>query len=404
MTNKEATIEASDELPEVPSDPPISDPGFEDSAGFEDEASEMSPEDLLRWYGHTAHYVVGLLSGLIHDDVVYQAHQWNREGEFAATGRAVAYELLRTGIPTTEPVAHGIGSLLESGVSGEDEEEIEEIRNIVHHLLNNTSEEEIEPPYDFYPEVVTPEQETQDLIEAVRADPDVLALWQANRRPYIGAPWPPSNDVFLIETTELADPVDRVADLQDVVGSNGSFGPYIEVRRSEDWMRSYHHGVITYGQLLWSRTPQEELLLAPVFDSVVDDVPEFDSDHPVIEPEDRGEVLEYLRTAPLVFDLEPHTNDIMNPDNTDPVPDSVRTDGRWVWNESIAYYLDAYGFAPTSELLDHIRLVGTSPGPVDSGTRLRAAELVVNRLEGDEPQGGEPEGGEPAEALEEALI
>jgi hypothetical protein len=97
--------------------------------------------------------------------------------------------------------------------------------------------------------------------------------------------------------------------------------------------------------------------LAAVFDKV-DPVtgPAFDEDHPrLADGPDRAAVADYLRSGPHVLMTPMLMDDVLDPERRGVVPMSFRTDGEWIWTDTIAYYLDEYGLAPESGLLAHIR-------------------------------------------------
>jgi hypothetical protein len=50
------------------------------------------------------------------------------------------------------------------------------------------------------------------------------------------------------------------------------------------------------------------------------------------------------------------------PTGTD-VPLDLRTDGRWIWSEASAYYLERYGFAPSRAFLTELRSRTGAPAP-----------------------------------------
>ncbi|MCX4745827.1 hypothetical protein OG455_09870 [Kitasatospora sp. NBC_01287] len=103
--------------------------------------------------------------------------------------------------------------------------------------------------------------------------------------------------------------------------------------------------------------------LAAVFDKV-DPVtgPAFERDHPrLADGPERAVVADYLRSGPHVLMTPMLMDDVLDPERRGVVPMSYRTDGEWIWTDTIAYYLDEYGLAPESGLLAHIRAQGEGP-------------------------------------------
>jgi hypothetical protein len=69
--------------------------------------------------------------------------------------------------------------------------------------------------------------------------------------------------------------------------------------------------------------------------------------------------------------------DPLDPDRGPVVPLSYRTDGTWVWQEALAYYMRARGAAPELEFLCHIEERGyLAPGSVPDDTAAAAAALT----------------------------
>jgi hypothetical protein len=84
--------------------------------------------------------------------------------------------------------------------------------------------------------------------------------------------------------------------------------------------------------------------------------PLFDADHPRIEdPAERRRVLGYLAAGEPVLVVRARTDDVVDPARHDTVPLGFRTDGRWIWPDAVAYYLDHHLLAPDPRLLAHIR-------------------------------------------------
>ncbi|GHF63809.1 hypothetical protein GCM10018790_47160 [Kitasatospora xanthocidica] len=112
-----------------------------------------------------------------------------------------------------------------------------------------------------------------------------------------------------------------------------------------------------------TETVRDGFRLAAVFD-VVDPVtgPGFAPDRPRLEPgEEREAVARYLRTGAAVLLTTMLMDDVVEPDRRGVVPMGFRTDGRWIWTDTVTYYLEEYGLAPDPELLAHVRAQGDGP-------------------------------------------
>jgi hypothetical protein len=76
--------------------------------------------------------------------------------------------------------------------------------------------------------------------------------------------------------------------------------------------------------------------------------------------------------------------DVVDPARGAVVPMSFRTDGVWIWTDTVTYYLAEHGMAPDAELLRHIEDRGTAPSDVDAVALHRAMAVLTS------PQESEP--------------
>ncbi|MER8041260.1 hypothetical protein [Streptomyces sp. NPDC094032] len=134
-----------------------------------------------------------------------------------------------------------------------------------------------------------------------------------------------------------------------------------------------------------------EFQLAAVFDHV-DPVagPGFAEDHPVVtDPDTLALLLKRLKAGAPVLVTPLLMNDALDAGRTAAVPMSFRTDGRWIWTDTVTYYLEEYGLAPEPGLLAHLRrpeeAASEGNGDVTQETVERAAAFVL-----DPSQAGEP--------------
>lgn len=126
--------------------------------------------------------------------------------------------------------------------------------------------------------------------------------------------------------------------------------------------------------------PQPEFRLASVFDHA-DPVtgPGFATDHPVVEgPELRTLLLERLAAGTPVLATPVLMDDVLDPSRVAEVPLTFRTDGRWVWMDTVTYYLERYALAPDPELLAYLSdPCYAAPGPLGQDVVERAAAFVL---------------------------
>ncbi|MFD0278107.1 hypothetical protein ACFVHB_29950 [Kitasatospora sp. NPDC127111] len=120
--------------------------------------------------------------------------------------------------------------------------------------------------------------------------------------------------------------------------------------------------------------------LAAVFD-VVDPVsgPAFAPDRPRIAAgAEREAVARYLRAGAPVLLTPMLMDDVVDPARRASVPMGFRTDGRWIWTDTVTYYLDEYGLAPEPGLLGHVRSrLDAPPTPPDAEVLERAVRFIL---------------------------
>lgn len=95
---------------------------------------------------------------------------------------------------------------------------------------------------------------------------------------------------------------------------------------------------------------------ARLFDGVGDNgAPFFAADHArVDDPAVRARIIGFLAGGRIVRRTTALDVDRFDPAAGRAVPMSVHTDGQWLWNAGLAYYLDRYGLAPEDEFVEHI--------------------------------------------------
>ncbi|MEV4561368.1 hypothetical protein AB0K51_30890 [Kitasatospora sp. NPDC049285] len=134
-----------------------------------------------------------------------------------------------------------------------------------------------------------------------------------------------------------------------------------------------------------TETPQFQL--AAVFD-LVDPVggPGFTDDHEVIQDLDRLDLLvERLNAGTAVLMTPTLMDDVIDPSRTAVVPMNFRTDGSWIWTDTITYYLEQYGLAPEAGLLAHLEEGDGTPWTPDQQTMEQAVDFILTPPPADEP-------------------
>ncbi|MFF3856064.1 hypothetical protein [Micromonospora sp. NPDC002575] len=219
-------------------------------------------------------------------------------------------------------------------------------------------------------------------VAAAATTPGAVGLWRAWRAPNATNPGRPV-PVYLLETT--AAPGDRpgvAAAVQGVLWAAGVEHPQVEVYGPATALPPYQRLARGRSALLWAARPAGPVTVARVFDRV-DPVagPRFDPGHEVLPTgAERERVLSYLRAGHVLMATTAGAPDVVEPRRGDVVPMSYRTDGAWIWTDTVAYYLERYGLSPDVELMAHLRSAGDPP-VVDSVAAHRAMVALTAPVE-----------------------
>ncbi|NLU79854.1 hypothetical protein HCA58_15970 [Micromonospora sp. HNM0581] len=200
-------------------------------------------------------------------------------------------------------------------------------------------------------------------VAAVERMPGATALWRAWRFAVPADPDAPATRVFVLSTTAAAADLPAVtAKLQTLLGTTGTT---IEVYAHGDALPAYQMQARGAAALLWTAAEPHPITVARVFDGV-DAVtgPWFDDDHPRLLGPDQDQVLAFLDAGRPVLTTTQRMEDIVDRDRGAVVPMSFRTDGSWVWTDTVSYYLREHGLAPDRGLLHQARGTGAPPAAV----------------------------------------
>ncbi len=96
-----------------------------------------------------------------------------------------------------------------------------------------------------------------------------------------------------------------------------------------------------------------------------------------IPPEDSAALRQYLENAPVVLAAQDNEPDQLDPSQPAVVPGTWHTDGVWLWQGAVAYYLAQYGVPPESELVEHARARRFGLAEIDEGTRDAAVGVLM---------------------------
>lgn len=103
--------------------------------------------------------------------------------------------------------------------------------------------------------------------------------------------------------------------------------------------------------------------------------------HPVVPPQERAQLIEYLESAPVVLAARSHDTDQLDPSGPLSVPLTFHTDGTWIWPGALGYYLRQHNVAPDPEVVEHARSRGFQVPAVADETK----EMAVSVITGDQP-------------------
>jgi hypothetical protein len=159
--------------------------------------------------------------------------------------------------------------------------------------------------------------------------------------------------------------------------------PQVEVFGPGTDLPPYHRLARGRSALVWAAQPAHPVVVARVFDRV-DPVtgPQFVADHVVLAAGDQPDrVLAYLRAGRVLLATTAPSADVVDPRRGDVVPMSYRTDGAWVWTDTVTYYLETYGLSPDADLMAHIEALGHRMPIVDAVAEHRAMVALTAPVE-----------------------
>jgi hypothetical protein len=133
--------------------------------------------------------------------------------------------------------------------------------------------------------------------------------------------------------------------------------------------------------------------IAKVFDDVDEQGRPLVSTRAPVHPDEVGALRRYLENAPIVSASRDNEADQLDAEAGAIVPGTWHTDGTWLWQGAVPYYLTQYGVPPEPELLEHVRSERFVLAEVDDRTR----DAAVTQLLDTRPPHGDEEGPATAE-------
>lgn len=208
-------------------------------------------------------------------------------------------------------------------------------------------------------------------VASAQRQPGAVALWRGWRiAPDWAAAVIPPAPVYVLETT--GPTAATAAAVMRALSATGVVAPLVEVYRSGEKLPAYSATARNSGALLWAGRDTTPLRIARVFD----DGGGFTPGHPLLSGPELERVAAFLDAGSPVLATTTRAEDMVEPSRGHVVPMTYRTDGRWLWPESVTYYLRAYGLAPASDLLAHIRAYGSDRPVTDPADEHRALALL----------------------------
>ncbi len=193
--------------------------------------------------------------------------------------------------------------------------------------------------------------------------------------------------VYIVQVPDSAVAPTLTGELQDALAGHGDAG--VEVIGLDTAPPPYQAAALEGSALLWDAQDDEPAVsngeppfkIARVFDFATPDTgPGFEPGHRVVtDTVERDRMLHYLTSGTTVLHTTARTQDVLNPDAGQVVPTSFRTDGEWIWTDTVAYYLEQHGLAPDEELAAHIDAC-LEAGDVDAETDYETAVEAANFL------------------------
>lgn len=101
------------------------------------------------------------------------------------------------------------------------------------------------------------------------------------------------------------------------------------------------------------------------------------ADHPRLDPDLADRVVEYLTQGHVLVRISDWGDDVLAP-GQGLVGRSILTDGEWVWDESLIYYVARHRLSPGQEFLDYLTRRDFVPR-VPTASELEAVREILRR-------------------------
>jgi hypothetical protein len=311
------------------------------------------------------HWTLLRLAGRVPDGLMTASRRLLARGRYAEMARIVALAVTGRGIAMHAEDVRSIAGLLDPyGQPGPES-------------LGEPTCGDPMPRHEFFGAAPYPGTEVPHLdhaiVRAILNEPGVHGVWRT-WRVATGHPRDTAKVVFVVEVE--TDPAGLTAHLQERLIAAGEMYPQVEAYEVGEWLPAYQRTARSKGELLWSRTPDPGVRIAPLIDAFVGAGPPGDVDAEVVDDEERERLLRYLDAGTPVLITTARIYDAIDRERGRIVPMNFRTDGTWIWNDIGSYYLRAYGFSPDAALVTHIRANGYEIPRVDGVAEFRAISVL----------------------------
>ncbi|WP_370942276.1 hypothetical protein AB5J62_24505 [Amycolatopsis sp. cg5] len=311
------------------------------------------------------------VAGWLPDDVLTAVRGLAAAGDAAAAARALVFAGTRTSLPLNDADVDLLADLLSAG--GADP-------GLVRDIPYADENEHAGWSFDPVPAadagldgdgtaLIAAAAETE-LVSAVDTEPGVRGAWAVWRSAPVGVSYPPPRPVYVVEIDDVGACPGLTGRLQDLLMAAGDRAPQVEVVSRHEDPPMYQRAARAGGRLLWAPADDRVIEVAKVFDAVDPrHGPSFAADHPVIGDEaERRRLLDYLDAGTELLTTTALLPDLVEPDRGEVVPMNFRTDGTWVWTDTVSYYLREHGLAPDPDLWKHIADANEPPTRPDTVT------------------------------------
>jgi hypothetical protein len=320
------------------------------------------------------HWTLLRLAGRLPDGLLTAARRFLAEGRYTAVARLVCLAVAGRGLPLHREDLRFLRELLGAGPD----------------VLGEPAPGDPMPRHRFFAARPFPgtrtDQIDQAAVAACAAEPAACGLWRSWRVP-VDSGVPTAKSVFVLEAD--TDVTRLTGRLQDRLAAAGELYPQVEAYEVGEWLPAYQRSARREGELLWSRTPDPGVRIAPLLDGFLGiGTGGWEEAEPVESEDERERILGYLDAGSPVLITTARLYDMIDEDLGRVVPMSFRTDGAWIWTDISAYYLRTYGLRPDPALVEHIAANDYRMPRVDGVAEFRAISVLYRAEEEDATAGG----------------